>query len=210
MAPDRGRRGHGASGPDASPVDQLETWRTWRHDDTAELPVVPAGHDDGYATEEFRDQPDARRRRRRPGTGLLVGAGLLLAALAVSGLAAAGVGPVAHLLGSGDGKDRPTGTTGTSGPEPASGTATGSGSTSSGTTSTGGSAGGSSDATSSESATPGRATAPSAAAPAPGGAAPTGAVPGPAGSAAPGPGGPGAAGGHHGTPPQPPAGGPGG
>ena len=197
MARDRGRRGRDASRADESPVDQLETWRSWRHDDTAEFPAVPAAD----PVEREPDDELAAVRRHRPGTGFLVGAALLLAALAVSGLAAAGVGPVAHLLGSGNGNDHPSGTTRT--PSSAASTAAGSGSPAAGTSSAG-----AATSTSSGAAAPGGAAAPTTGAPAPGGPAASGADPGPAGTAAPRPGG-GPAGGPDGNPPQPPAGGPG-
>lgn len=104
MARDAGRRGPDPQDPEPTPIDQLENWRTlrtgdnWR-DDTTEFPPLP----------DERGHPP----RRRPGIGFLVGAVLVLAALGVSGLAVAGVGPVAHLVGRGDGTDHPAGTSGT-------------------------------------------------------------------------------------------------
>ncbi|WP_375483780.1 hypothetical protein [uncultured Jatrophihabitans sp.] len=200
MARDGGRRGHGSSDPEPNPVDQLETWRTWRHD-TVEFPAVPAeGQDrDGWDAAGEPLDHGRRPRRRRPGTGFLVGAGLLVAALAVSGLAAAGVQPVAHLLGSGGDHPSTTGTTTPSrGSSPAPSTTTPSSTTPSSSASDGSSSQGTTpDDSSTDGAAPSDAAPP--AAPEPGGSAPNGPGNGPG----KGPGG------QHGTPPQPGAGGPG-
>ena len=86
--------------PDDDPVEQLHAWRDWQNDgrdwreDTVEMPVVRVRERAGTAA-----QPGTPRRRRP--RGLLAGAAVLVAALALGGLAAAGVGPVRDLVGSG-------------------------------------------------------------------------------------------------------------
>lgn len=91
------------------PTEQLALLRDWRHD-TAQMPRIEVYEADGTPVTSLADAPATNdqateeevaigspRRRKRP--TLMVGAGLIAAALVLSGLAATGVGPVRNLLG---------------------------------------------------------------------------------------------------------------
>ena len=93
MAPESRRwwlRGRNHRPQQDNPVEQLSQWRDWRQD-TAEFPALDRSADPRFDTTEFPRheqlpgarastdeelEPAAATRRRRPGTGLLVGTGL--------------------------------------------------------------------------------------------------------------------------------------